>query len=72
MVDALRCERCSGRMRIVAAVVAGSEVKRILESLGLPSAAPKFHPARPPPQASLWPDEPTFESVAPGYDEFNT
>ena len=51
--DVLACTRCSGRMTIVAAVTSRAGVTRILEHLGLPTEAPDFHAARPPPQGEL-------------------
>jgi len=40
-------------MKILAAVIAPANVRRVLESLGLPSEAPRLRPARPPPQMEL-------------------
>jgi hypothetical protein len=40
-------------MEIIAAVTSTEAVSRILENLGLPSAPPAFHSARPPPQTEL-------------------
>jgi hypothetical protein len=40
-------------MKILAAVIAPANVRRVLESLGLPSEAPRLRPARPPPQTEL-------------------
>ena len=40
-------------MEIIAAVTSTEAVTRILEDLGLPSAPPAFHSARPPPQTGL-------------------
>jgi hypothetical protein len=51
--DVLECGRCGGRMEIIAAVTSTEAVTRILENLGLPSAPPAFHSARPPPQTEL-------------------
>lgn len=53
LVDVLECPKCKGRMKILAAVTAPASVRRVLESLGLPSEAPRLRPARPPPQAEL-------------------
>lgn len=62
-VDVLKCTQCSGRMRIVAAVISRTEVARILENLGVPPEAPSFHAARPPPQKGL-----SFEGAAPDFE----
>ncbi len=69
--DILACTRCSGRLTIVAAVTSRAGVMRILEYLGLPTEAPAFHAARPPPQAELPLDvAPTFEADPPSRDDF--
>ena len=69
--DILACTRCSGRLTIVAAVTSRAGVMRILEILGLPTEAPAFHAARPPPQAELPLDvAPTFEADPPSRDDF--
>ena len=59
-------------MEIVAAVTSTEAVTRILENLGLPSAPPAFHSARPPPQTELpfGPAAPGFEADPPAPDEF--
>jgi hypothetical protein len=48
-VDVLKCTRCGGPMRILAAIHDPDAVRAILESLGLPSRAPPNLPARPTP-----------------------
>ena len=63
LADVLESARCSGRMRIVAAVTSTVEVMRILRSIGLAGDPPSFHAARPPPQAEL-----PFEDAAPGFE----
>jgi hypothetical protein len=68
LTDVLECGRCSGRMEIVAAVTSRDGVVRILEHIGLPSYAPTFHPARPPPQVEL--PFGGFEADSPAGDEF--
>jgi hypothetical protein len=44
-VDVLECNRCGGRMRILAAINRPEAIKAILECLGLPSRAPPISPA---------------------------
>ena len=44
-VDVLECDRCGGRMRILAAINRPEAIKAILECLGLPSRAPPISPA---------------------------
>ena len=44
-LDVLKCPRCLGRMKIVAAIHAPDSITRILDSLGLPSRAPPVAPA---------------------------
>jgi len=43
-VDVL-CERCGGRMKIVAAIQPPDATAKILKCLGLPSRAPPLAPA---------------------------
>jgi hypothetical protein len=45
LVDVLQCERCGGRMKIIAAIHPPDTTERILECLGLPSRAPPLAPA---------------------------
>ena len=47
-IDALRCPRCGGRLRMIALLMDPSAVRGILESLGLPSEAPTIARARSP------------------------
>ena len=44
-VDVLQCDRCGGRMRILAAIHSPEAIRGILECLGLPSRAPPICPA---------------------------
>jgi len=46
-VDVLECDRCSGPMRILAAIHPPEAVRKILECLGLPSRAPPIARAVP-------------------------
>ncbi len=46
-VDALRCPRCGGRMRILAAITEADVARRILACLALPTRAPPVAPSRP-------------------------
>jgi hypothetical protein len=41
-------------MKIIAFVVQASQISQILAYVGLPTEAPKTHPARVPPQSDLW------------------
>ena len=45
LVDVLQCERCGGRMKIIAAIHSPDTTGRILDCLGLPSRAPPVAPA---------------------------
>ena len=45
LVDVLLCERCGGRMKIVAAIHPPDTTGKILKCLGLPSRAPPLAPA---------------------------
>ena len=44
-VDVLGCDRCGGRMRIIAAIPPPEAIRKILECLGLPSRPPPLAPA---------------------------
>jgi len=44
-VDVLECERCGGRMKIIAAIQSSDVAVKILKCLGLPSRAPPQAPA---------------------------
>src|SRR5437867_13037695 len=46
-VDVLECPRCSGPMRIVAAIHPPEAIREILDCLGLPSRAPPIARAVP-------------------------
>src|SRR5436309_1021314 len=43
--DVLQCERCGGRLKILAAIHPPDTTAKILECLGLPSRAPPLAPA---------------------------
>jgi hypothetical protein len=45
LVDVLQCERCGGRMKILAAIRPPVLTVKILEAMGLPSRAPPVAPA---------------------------
>ena len=49
-VDVLRCDRCGGRMRVLAFIRTAAVVRRILEHLGLPAQPPRTAPARASPE----------------------
>jgi hypothetical protein len=44
-LDVLQCDRCGGRMKILAAIHPPDTTRKILECLGLPSRAPPLAPA---------------------------
>ena len=52
-VDVLKCPKCDGRLRIVAAVTERASVTRILAHLGVPSEAPAVARARDPTDDTL-------------------
>jgi hypothetical protein len=54
MAEPLKRLDCGGQMTIIAVVVQASEIKKILEHVGLLTQAPKAATARGPPQADLW------------------
>jgi hypothetical protein len=49
-IDALRCPYCLEKRKLIALITDGKVVRRILEHLGLPTAAPVLAPARSPPE----------------------
>jgi hypothetical protein len=62
-VDALQCDRCGGRMRILAAIDQPEVTRDILDCLGLSSRAPPLTPACSPEPTDL---ELGFEEPWPG------
>ena len=44
-VDALECDRCGGRMRILCAVNPPEAIRKILACLGMPIRAPPIAPS---------------------------
>jgi hypothetical protein len=53
LIDALKCPKCQGRMKILAAIIKPEAIRKILDHLGIPSEAPRRTAARPPPQPEL-------------------
>jgi hypothetical protein len=49
-IDVFTCPWCGGKRRLIALITDGCVVRRILEHLGLPIAAPVLAPARSPPE----------------------
>jgi hypothetical protein len=52
-VFALLCPMCGGQMRLIAFVTEGTQIKKILDHIGVDSEPPHIAPARGPP---LWED----------------
>ena len=51
-IDLTRCQICqSENVKVIAAIMQKQAIDKILTHLGLPTEAPKLHPARPPPQS---------------------
>jgi hypothetical protein len=48
-IDVLACSKCQGNIKIIAAIEDPNVIKKILTHMGLPSTAPRLHPARGPP-----------------------
>ncbi len=68
-VDAFQCDRCGGRMRIVAAIDQPEVARAILDCLGLNSRAPPLTPAPRPQPTDLelgfgesWPSDDPYDS----------
>ena len=55
-VDALRCPRCGGRMRVLAAITEVDLARRILACLNLPTRAPPLASSGPGGRARGWPE----------------
>ena len=49
-VDVLRCDKCGGRRKLTAFIVASREACDLLEQLGIDATAPPTAPARGPPR----------------------
>jgi hypothetical protein len=49
-IDVLTCPWCGGKRELIALITDGTVIRRILEHLGLPNAAPALAPARSPPE----------------------
>jgi hypothetical protein len=45
-IDVLKCERCGGRMKVLAVITDPKEVARLCENLGEPAEPPKVAPSR--------------------------
>ncbi len=67
--DALRCPRCDGAMRLVAAIEDPDVARRILECLKLPARAPPLGAAAAEPEQPPWPEEDRFFDQSPACDE---
>ena len=48
-IDVTVCSKCTGKMKIIAAIEDPKVIKKILNHIGLPSTAPRLAPARGPP-----------------------
>lgn len=49
-IDVLTCPWCGEKRKLIALITDGKVVRKILEHLGLPTAAPVLTPARSPPE----------------------
>ena len=52
-IDMESCGHCGGKMEILAAIMEGAAIEKILKHLGRPYKPPDIAPARYPEQASL-------------------
>jgi hypothetical protein len=53
-VDVLSCERCGGRMKLIAQLSRGDATRKILRHIALPDSPLPLSPARGPPADELW------------------
>lgn len=53
LLDVLQCERCGGRIKILAAIHPPENTAKILQCVGLPSRAPPLKPAAPGPTLDM-------------------
>jgi len=49
-LDVLRCGLCGGQRELIAQITQPGVLTAILAALGLPTEAPRVHPARGPPE----------------------
>jgi hypothetical protein len=54
--DVLACDRCGGRLRLIALIQQADVIRRILTHLGLPADVPATLPARSPPPSLVFAD----------------
>jgi hypothetical protein len=54
--DVLACDRCGGRLRLIALIQQAAVISRILTHLGLPVEVPTPQPARSPPLGLVFTD----------------
>jgi hypothetical protein len=45
-IDVLKCPKCGGRMKLIAAIMDPVEIARLCENLGEPVEAPPVQPSR--------------------------
>jgi hypothetical protein len=68
-IDAIRCPRCGGVMRLIAAIEDPDVARRILECLKLPARAPPLGAAAIVPEPSRRLEEDCFFDQSPACDE---
>jgi hypothetical protein len=54
--DVLACDRCGGRVRLIALIHQAEVIGRILTHLGIPAELPTPRPARAPPHVPVFAD----------------
>jgi hypothetical protein len=62
--DVLACDRCGGRLRLVALIEEAAVIGRILRHLGLPTEVPSPRPARAPPLPLGAPDQTGWDDTS--------
>jgi hypothetical protein len=71
-IDVETCSKCSGKMKIIAAIEDPQVIRKILEHNGLPTKPPPLHPARGPPrQQHHFEDDFNQQHFDMSFDNFN-
>lgn len=73
-IDVLKCEKCGGKMKVIATIEDPEVIVKILKHLGLSWEVPERAPPCAPPQESFgWGDAPAdnYSQIDPTFDSFD-